>query len=290
MLKKGLLLVVAVGLSLLPVQVFAISSKAGEAGANFLKIGVSARASAMGEAFAGIADDVSSIYYNPAGLTQIKQKTTAFMHTEWLEEVNYEFLAYAEPYTPKKTLGLSLNYLGMNKMAGKDINNVVTGDFEAGDFALGITYAQAVNDKISAGANLKFIQQKLEEEISSCVAVDVGILYKKDNISLGACVSNLGTKIKFIKEKEKLPLNLRLGLGYKLLDNRVILALDINQPIDNDINFGVGTEYQVTNNLFIRAGYNSRNDLGNSVSAGCGFKIRNFQVDYGFLPDRKSVV
>ncbi len=284
MLKKELLLVIVVGLSLLPVQAFAISSEAGKAGANFLKIGVSARASAMGEAFCAVADDVSSIYYNPAGLVQIKQRTSALMHTDWLEEVNYEFLAYAEPYTSRKTFGLSLNYLGMSKMERKDINNVVIGDFDAGDFALGITYAQVLNDKISAGANLKFIQQELEEEVSSGVAGDVGILYNKDNLSFGACVSNFGTKIKFIKEEERLPLNLKLGLGYKLLDKRVVLALDVNRPIDNDLNFGVGTEYQVTNNLFVRAGYNSRNDSGNGVSLGCGFKVGNFQVDYCFLP------
>ncbi|MEW6609870.1 MAG: PorV/PorQ family protein, partial [bacterium] len=124
----------------------------------------------------------------------------------------------------------------------------------------------------------------LEDEISSSSAVDVGILFKQDNLSLGACVSNLGTRIKFIKEKEELPLNLKLGLGYKLLDNRVILALDINRPVDNDINFGVGTEYQATNNLFVRAGYNSKNDVGNGISLGCGFRVKNFYLDYGFLP------
>lgn len=46
----------------------------------------------------------------------------------------------------------------------------------------------------------------------------------------------------------------------------------------------MGTEYQVTNNLFVRAGYNSRNDSGNGISLGCGFIVRNFHVDYSFLP------
>ncbi|MEW6608801.1 MAG: UPF0164 family protein, partial [bacterium] len=107
MLKRRLILIVGIGVILLPHPALAISSKAGKAGANFLKIGISPRASAMGEAFCAVADDVNSIYYNPAGLTQIKQRTSALMHTDWLQEVNYEFLAYTEPYGSKKTLGLS---------------------------------------------------------------------------------------------------------------------------------------------------------------------------------------
>ncbi|MDI6735444.1 MAG: PorV/PorQ family protein [bacterium] len=284
MLRRVLISIVGIGLILSPIQVFAISSKAGDAGANFLKVGVSARASAMGEVFCAVADDVSSIYYNPAGLVQIKQRTFGLMHTDWLEEVNYEFLAYAEPYNNDKVFGMSLNYLGMGKMKIKDINNQTLGDFDARDLALSIAYAKKLKENLFAGANLKFIQQELEKEVSSSVAVDGGILYKKEDLSLGACISNLGTKIKFIKDKESLPLNLKLGIAYKLLDNRVILALDINRPIDNDINFGIGTEYQVTNNLFVRAGYNSRSDLGNGISLGCGFKVGNFQVDYCFLP------
>ncbi len=282
MLKRGLILIVGLVLLSGDTQAWAISSKAGETGASFLKIGVSARASAMGEAFCAVADDVSSIYYNPAGLTQIKQRTFALMHTDWLEEVNYEFLAYAEPYNNDRAFGISLNYLGMSKMKIKDINNQTLGDFGARDLALSIAYAKKLKETLFAGVNLKFIQQELEEEISSSSAIDVGILYKKEDLSLGACISNLGTKIKFIKKEEKLPLNFKIGLGYKLLNNRAILALDINQPTDNDINFGIGTEYQVTNNLFVRAGY--KNDSGNGLSLGCGFIARNFQVDYSFLP------
>lgn len=284
MLKKGLLLVVVVGWSLLPSQAFAISSNAGEAGANFLKIGVSARASAMGEAFCAVADDISSIYYNPAGLAQIKQKTVGVMHTDWLQEVNYEFLAYAEPYREDKAFGVALSYLGMSKMKMKDINNETLGDFDAQDLALSIAYAQKINGKLYAGANLKFIQQKLEEEISSSAAIDIGLLYKRDDLSFGSCLSNLGTGVKFIKDKESLPLNLKVGIAYKLLDNRVTLGLDINKPQDNNLNFGVGAEYQLTNNLSLRTGYNSKNELGNGVGFGAGIRLKKLSLDYCFLP------
>jgi hypothetical protein len=172
----------------------------------------------------------------------------------------------------------------MSKMTAKDINNQPLGEFSAHDLALSLAYAKKLTERLSTAANLKFIQQKLEQEISSSAAIDIGVLYKNKNLSFGACISNLGTKIKFIKEKDKLPLNLRFGIAYKLLDNRILISSDINCPIDNDVNFGIGTEYQITNNLLFRAGYNSKSDLGSGISLGCGFKVRNFQVDYSFLP------
>ncbi|MEQ1920553.1 MAG: hypothetical protein ABL955_15300, partial [Elusimicrobiota bacterium] len=46
----------------------AMSSAAGTSGAQFLKLGSGARAGAMADAFAAIADDANAAYYNPAGL------------------------------------------------------------------------------------------------------------------------------------------------------------------------------------------------------------------------------
>ncbi|HEQ99294.1 MAG TPA: hypothetical protein ENO22_08140, partial [candidate division Zixibacteria bacterium] len=55
-------------------------AKVATAGAQFLEIGVSARAVAMGESFISIADDASAVYYNPAGMTQIYEKEFMFSH------------------------------------------------------------------------------------------------------------------------------------------------------------------------------------------------------------------
>ena len=46
--------------------------KAGTAGMTFLKMDVTARANSLGGSFIGLSDDASCLYYNPAGMMNLK--------------------------------------------------------------------------------------------------------------------------------------------------------------------------------------------------------------------------
>ena len=48
--------------------------------AEFLKIGVGSRATAMGETFIAISNDVTALYWNPAGLAQFDKDEIIFSH------------------------------------------------------------------------------------------------------------------------------------------------------------------------------------------------------------------
>lgn len=61
---------------------------------NFLKINPSARAAAMGNSFGGMCDDVYSAYWNPAGLVRMQPREVSFSRIQWLEGINYSWLAY----------------------------------------------------------------------------------------------------------------------------------------------------------------------------------------------------
>ena len=63
----------------------------------FLQLGVGARPSAMGETFAGVADDVNSIYWNPAGLAGLERREATLSHAQWLEGIKYSNGAAALP-------------------------------------------------------------------------------------------------------------------------------------------------------------------------------------------------
>ena len=65
--------------------------------ADFLNIGIGARASGMGGAFTGLADDASAIYWNPGGLTQLQRPETMGMYTVWLADTSYQFVGGAGP-------------------------------------------------------------------------------------------------------------------------------------------------------------------------------------------------
>ncbi|MCJ7813542.1 UPF0164 family protein, partial [bacterium] len=107
-MKKIVLIIVCISL-LIPLLLFGQEfSKTGTAGAQFLKIGVGARGIAMSDAYGAVCNDVSSIFWNPAGLTQISNTSIMIAHTEWLADINYEAVAVAKTVRNIGTIGLSV--------------------------------------------------------------------------------------------------------------------------------------------------------------------------------------
>lgn len=269
---------------------FLSDASRGTSGANFLKIGIGARASGMGGAFVGIADDATSIYWNTAGLAQLNQQEIVFVHQNWYQDVNFEYLGYSLPVAPKHTLGLSITYLNLGDFQGYDASDNPTSGFSAYGMVFGLAYSYKVFPSVSLGAGLKGIQEKLENESASGLALDFGFIYRRGKFSLGAAYTNLGTSMKFIQEKEPLPGKFTLGFGYKLLQDQVSLAWDVDFPRDDKPILKQGIEYGYKESAFLRLGYeyktSAQNLEGTGLSLGGGFKFSNWEVDYNYSPNQ----
>ncbi len=289
-MKKYILLMVLVIVAVLAVSAEAgTNENAGTCVGQFLKIGVGARPCGMGEAFSAIADDVNAIYWNPAGLMQVQEKQGTFMHSEWLTDLRYEFLAYCQPMN-KGVGAFSITYLRMGDMEGTDKDENLIGNFGAYDYALSMAYALPIPDKdnIYAGITGKIIQQKIEKESAMAIALDVGILYfdpEIQGLKFAAVLQNLGSKLKFVRESENLPITYKLGVAYER--DKLTLAGDLTKPEDNHARISAGIEYLPTPNLTLRLGYNSQNDLDKGWALGAGYKFDSIQLDYGFVPHGK---
>jgi len=288
-MKKIIFLLVGIAF-ILPKGIEAgIHKKAGVSGVQFLKIGVGAKASGMGGAFIATCDDISSIYWNPAGLIRNKDKEFIFSHNEWLEDTHFEFVGLAQPRGNGK-FGCSLTYLGYGELIGRDENDRLTGNFTAYDMALSIAYAKELKNALLGGANIKIIHQRNENEEAQGVAMDLGIQYNPSqlpNITIGAVIANIGPKMKFINEKYSLPLILKTGFSWNFLPNlfssNLKLSADLIKPIDNNYEFNIGTEYKLKD-IFLRAGYKPNTDIGKGITAGLGFKLNSYQIDYAYTP------
>ncbi|MFH1564210.1 MAG: PorV/PorQ family protein [Nitrospirota bacterium] len=283
-------LVIAISLGVISMPACAQDKYTGITSANFLKLDVGARQSAMAGAFVGVADDVNTINYNPAGLVQAGTASLTAMHNQWLQSIKYEYLGYAQKMWWEGVIGGSLAYLHMGDIQGSKFSQKGVyekgDDWTAYDSCLTLSYAQPWSDGLSIGANLKIIYEKIEQEDAATVAFDLGTFYKTpiDNLSFGLCLQNLGSGLKFIQEKSDLPMNVKGGASAKLLDERLLIALDINKPIDNNINLRLGLEYWLIDAFALRAGYRTDVDIGSGFSGGVGLKIMNYQLDYGFVP------
>ncbi len=288
-MKKFLSLVIAV--MVLLVSSYVLAGSPGSKGAVFLKLGQGARANAMGESFCAVADDINALYWNPAGIAQIKERQATFMYSDWLEEINYNYLAYVNPaQIMGGIMGGAITLLDSGSIDKYKEGGIADGTLDGKDIAVAVSYAKEMMPNCSLGATLKYIQMKIDGNKSTGFGLDVGCLYKPqiENLTLGVVVQNFGPKLKaFVSEKDALPLNFKVGGAYKFPNNPLTLSLDINFPSDNDTNFNFGGEYWIKEIVAIRAGYKSltKDELKSSdLTFGAGFRMpgTGIGLDYAY--------
>jgi len=313
--------VILIILTVLPRLVFAdIFAKTGTAGLQFLKIGIGARALGMGEAYTAVTDDISSIYWNPAGLALKAQDQVMFSHTAWIAGINYEFVAFSK-VTPLGTFGVSTALLHMDYMDVIEEEPFgPTGEtFTAYDFMAGITYANEFTDKFSFGASVKYVREKLDEFDVNGVAVDIGSLYNTgwNNLTIGMAIKNFGPDLEYELDEDgdgllnedpfdlldndgdglvdedrdefpfKIPMGFSLGIAMDVYasGNQLLLAsVQLDNCVDRQETYNIGMEYKL-GTFKIRSGYQLNYDE-TSYSAGFGWTIPTsfavFDIDYSY--------
>lgn len=269
-------------------------SKAGKSSATFLKISVDAKASAMGEAYVGLAEGVSSIYYNPAGLVQSKTKQATFMHNAYFEDINHEFVGYVHPMQEmNRVIGVGIIGLFIDDIKRKTKATLKDeGSFESNDYCLILSLGQKIREDILGGLSLKVIRQKLDKEKGLGMGIDIGLLCKNypiEDFNIGVVLQNIGQKMKIYKEKFTLPIILKVGIAYRLPNDKLLLVADIKKPYDNEASLGLGIEYRLLESVLLRGGYrykldNLKNEPLTDLTCGIGFVIKDFRLDYAFIP------
>jgi long-subunit fatty acid transport protein len=262
------------------------SRGAGTSSGSILKIDAGARAAGMAGSFCGISNDVTGIYYNPAGLVQIDRQEFVANHNEWLQGVRSEFLGYGLPINEDLSVGITMNYLYVNGLVGRDeFGNETGSKFGGYDGLVTLTAAGRLTDEISIGGNVKVVQESVDDKKATGYCGDVGVMYKYEALCCGLAIQNAGSKIKLNEDSFPLPMNLKLGASYTLFESLTVDA-DVNKPLDNDIVVSAGAEWWVVDAFAVRAGYKMGADknTGIGVTAGAGFKLDDYSIDYSFLP------
>jgi hypothetical protein len=288
-------------------QLFRSTAKVGTTSAQFLKIGVGARAIGMGGAQTAVLGDLSTLYWNPAGLSRL-EKTGEFIfnHVSWLADISHDYAGAALNLGDAGSLGLSFTALNVPE----DIVRTVEfpeGDgrrWDASSLAIGLAYARNLTDRFSIGLNFKYIREAIWSESAQGFAVDIGVLYLSEipGLTLGAAVTNFGTPMQMegrdlyfnndpngeigsgpnnIPSESRtvafdLPLVFRIGLAWELKpaeDFSVIAAVDAAHPNDNTEYVNTGLEASFMKIFFARVGYKSifLRDSEQGLTWGVGF-------------------
>lgn len=264
------------------------SSQAGTSGAAFLKIGVGARPLGLGGAYVAVANDANSIYWNPAGLTNFGGAQLTLMHNKWIEDINYEFLGFAYADSGEAGFAFGLSYLWMGDIPVTTFSDKIgaSGDtFTARDLSAIFAYSQRVTNRVSVGATVKRIRSSIEETSANATAFDVGLLLfpPLQGATIGFTVQNIGTRLKFVSDSDRLPLTYKGGVAYTFRRS-LTLACDVSKPVDHFVQVNAGVEFVLLGVLALRGGYNSSNELDRGFAAGTGLNLKFMTVDYAFVP------
>jgi hypothetical protein len=271
-----------------------IFEKVGTIGGQFLKIGIGSRASAMGDAYTAIADDASTVYWNPAGLAKLQGNILAFHHAAWPAELdlNQGTYVFSLKFLPGM-LAVHARALTMDPELRTDTNHP-EGDgtfFDAGSVAFGVSYGRSFTDKFSAGLTGNFVQENLADIEASTATFDFGVLYDTGfrSLRIGMAISNIGAEMKFIEDSVKMPIVFRLGSSIRLVQtgpHALLSAVEFSHPPDNAERGNFGGEYGFRDFFFLRSGYKFNYD-SEGLTAGAGVKFpastaATARLDYAF--------
>ncbi|HVO76118.1 MAG TPA: PorV/PorQ family protein [Ignavibacteriaceae bacterium] len=274
-------------ITLFTVYLYSQNPNLGTSGAQFLQIPVGARASAMGSAAVGLADDASSVFWNPAGIVNIKSVEAHFSYMKWFTLFDFNAASLAYNIEDAGVLAASLIVFSTDEMeiTTEESPNGTGRYFDAQDIALGISFARYLTDRFSVGLTVKYISQNIWNEIADGVAFDIGTQYRLDfqNLIIAMSMQNFGADLKFDgpdlnvnyehgsnyplsritpaklqTEGYSLPLNFQVGIGFDIYNADFIKikgALDAVHPNDNDERLNFGTEFSFFDRIFLRGGY-----------------------------------
>lgn len=272
-----------------------IFEKVGTYAGQFLKIGVTARATGMGSAFTALANDYEAAYWNPAGLVDVDGTVVAVSHTEWPADINVDYANYT--FAPSFIRGkVSLHARGVT-MDPQVVRTIFRQDgtgemFDAGDMSFGLSYSRYFTDKFSAGLTGSWVHMGLADRSVNTFVADFGLLYRIgiQGMKLGMAVQNIGSEVNFDDRSSKMPTLFKVGLAvdaYRSGPHGLIAVGEFSHPSDNKERQNIGVEYSYNQFLFLRSGYNIGYD-SEQFAAGAGVDLQTSQstsiaVDYSFV-------
>lgn len=287
-------------------------NKVASTAAQFLKIETGARSLAMAGAYGAIANDPLALYWNVAGISQIRSLQANFTHNTWIADLSHDFAGVVIPAGTLGNIGFSVIALNSQEFAQTTIDQPRgTGIMvDAYDIAVGLSYARYMTDFVSVGITGKYIQQKLWEVSATGMALDVGFLlhtgYK--GMTIGLNLNNFGPEMSLngrnlIRALDiwpagqadpavetvlntaswPLPTSYRVSVAMNVLGGQdavigssgpsnIVLGVTALHPSDNPEQYSLGMEYEYDQLIFARFGYKGNTDE-QGFAVGGGLRV-----------------
>ena len=277
---------------------------------NFLRLPVSAHVAALGGNNITITDDdPTMIFYNPAMLGGVSDKSLNLNYMTYMEGTMVGSASFVRAWGDRGTWGVSASYMDYGSMRQTTADNIQTGEFSAKDIMLGGSVAYSLSTLFTGGITAKIISSSIAGYNSMAVAVDLGINYfdEAQGLSLSAVARNLGGQIDAYDEDfEKIPFDLQVGISKKMAMAPLRFSATLNNLHDWDDSFihhlAIGADIFLSDNIYIAGGYNfTRNkemrisdgegesSHGAGLSFGGGVQLERFKLNVAYAKYHVSV-
>ena len=270
--------------------VVAVLAAASCALAGFLSMEEGARATAMGGAFIGVADDATAVFWNPAGYGLMHGLRLTGMGSRLFSVGDLSEDCVALSYSGRKRGGIGF---GWARRALGDI-------YSENTFVLGVG-KRLLLDGFAVGGALRiyrvgapgyeYYNDPNFENGDTGYAGDLGLLYKGRNWSVACVVRNLGEPelqmIKTTEAADPISSELRLGGTYTFREV-VLLTGEIRRPRNAPAYYEGKTSYCLGTEIWFFDAFALRTGLHRDrATAGLGLRIQNLAVDAALVSDRR---
>lgn len=298
-------------------------SKTAQSTMNFLLVGTSPKACAMGEAFVTLGTGSESIFYNPAGLPLLdKTFNINLNYTQWIADINYLSGGVAWNLSEYGVLGAHLLTVDYGDIYGTSLirtsesslypfgykdNGLVS---NVGAYAVGLSYAKLITQEFSIGLTIKIAGQNLgqnnfgtitKDNDAAMLAFDAGVRYQTGfkGFAFGMFIRNFATNIKREVIDEQLPLLFSFGASINVMEiideevsknNDITIAMDFLHQNSYSERVNLGMEYTFQEMLSLRGGYQTNRDLA-SWSGGLGFSttLSDYDIEVSYSYSRFEI-
>ena len=295
-------------------------AKVGLTGGQFLKIPHGARGTGMAGCVSTTTDDLSSVFWNPAGIADIKSLSASFDYTDWFAGFSHNYAAVATPFGENFALAVHFTNLASGDMEYTTMENPegLNRFFSANDVSMGLTFAGYLTDQFSFGATFRYLDNSISDMNASGFAFDVGTIYRTgiQGITLGVSLHGLTSDLTYSGKNLNtthslypanwatdvdvaitpaafnIPLLFRAGVSadiYKHDVHKLIGAFDFTTCSDTPEQFAVGAEYVWNDLISARLGYRLGHDsFGFAGGIGVKYLTGNFsgRIDYSIQPTK----
>jgi hypothetical protein len=282
--------------------------KAGLNAAAFLKVGVGARNVGLGSASTSITEDVSQMFWNPAGTAlRAEQMQATFSYNKWIADLNHNAFGVSYKLEDIGTIGIGAIMFGVKgipayrdiaptALVSQQIDQATSSTYDYQDLSLQATFAHNFSEQLSLGITAKYISESLDDMTKGAFAVDLGSIYTIGSLGniiqdwkISARLNNLGSGIKYYDVESPIPITFGVGTSFKPIKDEkageLLIAIDAVKPQDSPQLFYVGGEYTFGGFISVRGGYKvgytGAQDDGTSARAAIKQSIEGLSIGGG---------